>query len=127
WLYKDERSIEMEVKQIVEEAKTEGAREVVLTPPITEEQIRQLRVGDVVIINGTMFTGRDALHKYLMDHDVPVDLNGQVIYHCGPVMLKDEQRSWQVKAAGPSTSIREEPYQADIIKKFGIRAVIGKG
>jgi fumarate hydratase class I len=101
-------------------------REVILTTPITEEQIRSLRVGDVVVINGEMHTGRDALHKYLMDHDAPVDLNGAVIYHCGPVMLKDEE-GWHVKAAGPTTSIREEPYQSDIIKKFGIRAVIGKG
>jgi fumarate hydratase class I len=101
-------------------------REVVLNTPISEEQIRQLRVGDVVIINGEMHTGRDALHKYLMDHDSPVDLNGAVIYHCGPVMLKNDEE-WQVKAAGPTTSIREEPYQGDIIKKFGIRAVIGKG
>jgi fumarate hydratase class I len=74
-----------------------------------------------------MYTGRDAIHKYLSDHDAPVDLNGQVIYHCGPVMLKDEAGAWHVKAAGPTTSIREEPYQGDIMKKFGIRAVIGKG
>lgn len=108
------------------EADTSSGREIVLRTPITEDQIRSLRVGDVVIIEGEMHTGRDALHKYLMDHDAPVDLNGAVIYHCGPVMLKDEE-GWHVKAAGPTTSIREEPYQGDIIKKFGIRAVIGKG
>jgi fumarate hydratase class I len=73
-----------------------------------------------------MHTGRDALHKHLMDHDAPIDLNGGVIYHCGPVMLKDDA-GWHVKAAGPTTSIREEPYQGDIMKKFGLRAVIGKG
>ncbi len=93
-------------------------REIVLQTPISEEQIRQLRVGDVVIINGPMHTGRDALHKYLMDHDSPIDLNGAVIYHCGPVMAKDENGEWVVKAAGPTTSIREEPYQGDIIKKI---------
>lgn len=103
-----------------------GSREIRLTTPISEEDIRSLRVGDVVILSGEMHTGRDALHKYLMDHDAPVDLNGAVIYHCGPVMLKDDE-GWHVKAAGPTTSIREEPYQGDIIKKFGIRAVIGKG
>jgi len=102
-------------------------REIVLTTPITEEQIRELRVGDVVVINGTIHTGRDALHKYLMDHDSPVDLNGAVLYHCGPVMMKDENGEWQVKAAGPTTSIREEPYQGDIMKKFGIRAVAWRG
>ncbi|MFC4812087.1 fumarate hydratase [Paenibacillus sp. GCM10023250] len=110
------------------EAVTDRAerREVVLNTPLTEEQVRSLKVGDIVIINGEMHTGRDAIHHHLMEHDAPIDLNGSVIYHCGPVMLKDEQ-GWQVKAAGPTTSIREEPYQGDIIKKFGIRAVIGKG
>ena len=99
-----------------------------LQAPITEEQIRELKVGDVVHINGRMYTGRDAIHKYLSDKDeAPVDLNGQIIYHCGPVMLKDDEGKWHVKAAGPTTSIREEPYQGDIMKQFGIRAVIGKG
>lgn len=109
-----------------EESPAPASREIVLQTPVTEEQIRSLRVGDVVVIHGEMHTGRDALHKYLMDHDAPLDLNGAVIYHCGPVMLKDEE-GWHVKAAGPTTSIREEPYQGDIMKKFGIRAVIGKG
>lgn len=128
WLYKEsDTASEVPVAEKAV-ASGEGRREVVLTPPISEEQIRQLKVGDVVIINGMMFTGRDALHKYLMDHDSPVDLNGGVLYHCGPVMLKNEETGeWEVKAAGPTTSIREEPYQAEIIRKFGIRAVIGKG
>src|SRR6185503_11378927 len=56
----------------------------------------------------------------------PVDLNGAALYHCGPVMLKEGER-WSVKAAGPTTSIREEPYQADVIQRYGVRAVIGKG
>lgn len=101
-------------------------REVVLNTPLSEADVRALKVGDIVIINGEMHTGRDAIHHHLMDHDAPIDLNGSVIYHCGPVMLKDES-GWHVKAAGPTTSIREEPYQGDIMKKFGIRAVIGKG
>jgi fumarate hydratase class I len=126
WIYKEETEQAAPQKPAVEVA-SEGRREFVLTTPITEEQIRELRVGDVVILNGLIHTGRDALHKYLIDHDSPVDLKDAVIYHCGPVMLKDEDGKWHVKAAGPTTSIREEPYQADIIKKFGIRAVIGKG
>lgn len=130
WLYPSGSGVAMD--ELADDAETAAAgtpskgREIVLQTPISEEQIRSLRVGDVVIIQGEMHTGRDALHKYLMDHDAPVDLNGAVIYHCGPVMLKDEE-GWHVKAAGPTTSIREEPYQGDIIKKFGIRAVIGKG
>src|SRR6202171_3046631 len=101
-------------------------REVVLTPPLTEAQMRALKVGDLVLINGEMYTGRDNVHAYLMKNPPPVDLNGCVLYHCGPVMLYQGDQ-WVVKAAGPTTSIREEPYQADVIKKYGVRAVIGKG
>ncbi|MEB6548355.1 fumarate hydratase [Heyndrickxia sporothermodurans] len=128
WLYQDGEKIEFanEAENEVAVSKEES-NVVTLTAPITEEQIRELKVGDVVRIDGRMYTGRDAIHKYLTDHDAPVDLNGQVIYHCGPVMAKDEEGNWTVKAAGPTTSIREEPYQGDIMKKFGIRAVIGKG
>lgn len=123
WLYQEgEDTLQQDAAQ--EQAEQ---REIVLQAPITEEQIRELRVGDVVTINGMMYTGRDAIHKHLMDNDCPVDLKGQIIYHCGPVVVKDENDNWQIKAAGPTTSIREEPYQGDIMKKFGIRAVIGKG
>jgi fumarate hydratase class I len=75
---------------------------------------------------GFALTGRDNVHAYLMKNPPPVDLNGSVLYHCGPVMLKDGER-WTVKAAGPTTSMREEPYQADVITRYGVRAVIGKG
>jgi len=128
WIYERGSAVPMNAgaPQAAEQASAAGRRQFVLTAPLSEEDVRQLRVGDVVILNGEMHTGRDALHKYLVDHDSPVDLNGGVIYHCGPVMLKDEN-GWHVKAAGPTTSIREEPYQADIIRKFGVRAVIGKG
>ncbi|GAA0341920.1 class I fumarate hydratase [Bacillus carboniphilus] len=129
WLYQEGEKIEFnDAAETEVAASTEAAPEVItLEAPITEEKIRSLKVGDVVQINGRMYTGRDAIHKHLMDNDAPVDLNGQVIYHCGPVMLKDAEGNWEVKAAGPTTSIREEPYQGDIMKKFGIRAVVGKG
>ncbi|SMO36326.1 fumarate hydratase [Melghirimyces algeriensis] len=128
WLYKEQPTVKpVTVSESATKTETSAPREVRLTPPISEEAIRSLRVGDIVILDGLIHTGRDALHKYLIDHEAPVDLNGGVIYHCGPVMLKDANGNWEVKAAGPTTSIREEPYQADIIKKFGIRAVIGKG
>ena len=88
--------------------------------------MRALKVGDVVLINGDMYTGRDAVHAHLMKNPPPVDLHGAVLYHCGPVMLQ-ENGKWHVKAAGPTTSIREEPYQADVIRRYGVRAVMGKG
>ena len=101
-----------------------------LTTPISEEQIRGLKMGDEVGISGVVFTGRDAVHKYLHEGGAlpeGVSFEGSVLYHCGPVVMKDENGDWQVTAAGPTTSIREEPYQAGIMKKFGVRAVIGKG
>jgi fumarate hydratase class I len=101
-------------------------REVALTTPLDETTIRSLKVGDVVLVSGPMFTGRDAVHAHLVKHDPPVDLRGAALYHCGPVVRK-EGDMWTVTAAGPTTSIREEPYQADIIRRFGVRAVIGKG
>jgi len=124
WLYRDE------VSPVVAMADQAGfprtGREVVLRTPLTEEQVRSLKVGDVVLISGRAYTGRDAVHHHLMKHDPPVDLRGAVLYHCGPVVRKDGDR-WTVTAAGPTTSIREEPYQADVIKRYGVRAVVGKG
>ena len=101
-------------------------REVVLTAPLSEAAVRALKVGDVVLINGEMFTGRDNVHAWLMKNPPPVDLQGAVLYHCGPVMLKQGER-WVVKGAGPTTSMREEPYQAEVIQRYGVRAVVGKG
>jgi len=101
-----------------------------LTFPFTEDKIRALKVGDEVLISGVVFTGRDAVHKYLHEGgQLPpeVKLRDGILYHCGPVVLKQDDGTWKATAAGPTTSIREEPYQAQIIKDFGIRGVIGKG
>ena len=100
-----------------------------LNYPFTHEQVRELKVGDMVLITGKLFTGRDAVHKRLHDGvKPPVDLENQIIYHCGPVILQDKKTGkYQVTAAGPTTSIREEPYQADVMKEYGIVGVIGKG
>lgn len=99
-----------------------------LHAPFTEDKIRKLRVGEMGEITGKLFTARDAVHQCLYSgkYPLPVDWKGQIIYHCGPVVIK-EGGKWVVKAAGPTTSIREEPYEYDIIKNFGVRAVIGKG
>ena len=124
WLYRDpDRPVE---KMFAAEGLPLTGREITLTPPLSEEAVRALKVGDVVLISGEMFTGRDAVHAYLMKNEPPVDLRGAVLYHCGPVMLKEGER-WVAKAAGPTTSIREEPYQGEVIRRYGVRVVIGKG
>ena len=125
WLYRDP-STAMQPMIAAGSGFVPTGREKRLTAPIDEAAIRDLEVGDVVLISGAMYTGRDAVHAHLMTHDPPVDLRGGIIYHCGPVVAKDSE-GWTVTAAGPTTSIREEPYQADIIRKYGVRAVIGKG
>lgn len=113
-----------------------------LTIPIAEKAIRALHIGDQVLLSGVMFTGRDAAHKYMMENFIKgqcpeaerklydvlkAGLAGGVIYHCGPVVKKRPDGKYAFVAAGPTTSIREEPYQAAVIRHFGLRAVIGKG
>jgi fumarate hydratase, class I len=139
WLYRDgdAASAPMLTPEQLAAGFPRTGREIPLRAPIDEAQIRALEVGDVVLISGRMFTGRDAVHAHLMKHEPPVDLRGGVLYHCGPVVVKhaatpasperDSQGDWKVTAAGPTTSIREEPYQAEILKRYGVRVVIGKG
>jgi fumarate hydratase class I len=128
WLYReaDTASTPMLPPEAVAAGFPRTGREIPLQAPISDEQIRALKVGDVVLISGRMLRGRDAVHAHLMHHEPPVDMRGGVLYHCGPVVAKDGD-GWRVTAAGPTTSIREEPYQADIIQRYGVRAVIGKG
>ncbi len=114
-----------------------------LETPISEEAIRALHVGDTVFLSGLIVTGRDAAHKYMVETLIRAGvvpegeralyeelrrlLKGGVIYHCGPVVRQREDGRWEFVAAGPTTSIREEPYEADVIAHFGLRGVVGKG
>ena len=112
--------------------------------PISDEVIRSLKVGDPVLLNGVMVTGRDAAHKWIADtfikktrspqgDDLQVYeaikplLNGGIIYHCGPVVSGLATKEYKFVAAGPTTSIREEPYQGDVMRHFNVKGVIGKG
>lgn len=98
-----------------------------LNYPFKKEDILNLKVGDMVNITGKLFTGRDAVHKRLHEGvKAPVELRDQIIYHCGPVVIEDKGK-YQVVAAGPTTSIREEPYQWEVMRDYGILGVIGKG
>jgi len=112
--------------------------------PISDETIRSLKVGDPVELNGILLTGRDTVHKWMIDtfirktrppqgDDLDVYeaikplLQGSLIYHCGPVVSGLDSKDYKFVAAGPTTSIREEPYQAEVMKHFNIKGVIGKG
>ncbi len=97
--------------------------------PLQEDEIRKLNVGDEVALTGTIVTGRDMAHTWLLEKEQPEVknfLDNSCIYHCGPVVSQTNDK-WSFVAAGPTTSIREEPYQAEVIKKYNIRGVIGKG
>ena len=115
-----------------------------LNMPLTDESIRSLKVGDPIVLNGIMVTGRDVVHKWMVDtfikqsrqpqgDDLEVYtaikplLAGSVIYHCGPVVAGLDTKQYKFVAAGPTTSIREEPYQGAVMKHFNIKGVIGKG
>jgi len=113
-----------------------------LSIPISEQAITALHVGDQVHLSGIVVTARDAAHKLMVEKFIrslqvveQVDLYarlkellaGGVIYHCGPVVSQDDQGRWHFVAAGPTTSIREEPYESDVIQHFGLRGIIGKG
>jgi fumarate hydratase class I len=112
--------------------------------PISSEIIRELNVGEPVLLSGVMMTGRDTVHKWIIEtfikktrqpqgDDLEVYqaikplLDQGVIYHCGPVVAGLDTKEYKFVAAGPTTSIREEPYQADVMKHFNARGVIGKG
>jgi len=95
--------------------------------PFSEDAVRALRAGEAVRVSGRVFTGRDRLHKHLAEGGAcPVDLRDGALYHCGPVAVP-EGAGWRVVAAGPTTSVREEPYMARVIEAHGVRVIIGKG
>ncbi|MCX7793781.1 MAG: FumA C-terminus/TtdB family hydratase beta subunit [Thermodesulfovibrionales bacterium] len=96
---------------------------VKLTTPLNELTVRSLKVGKIVYISGLIITARDRVHKYLIDNKPPIpELRDSIIYHSGPI-VKDSR----VLAAGPTTSSRLEPYTAELIAHYGIKAIIGKG
>jgi len=101
-----------------------------LNIPISDEEIRKLKVGDEVSLSGTIVTARDEAHKLMIEEKpdfIREYLKESVIYHCGPVVKQDENGEWSFVSAGPTTSAREEPYQADVVCEYNVRGVIGKG
>lgn len=99
--------------------------------PFDEKSVRALKAGDAVSIAGRVYTGRDKFHKYFADGGkLPVDFRDGALYHCGPVVVFDSAAAdpaWKIVAAGPTTSVRENPYEPDFIARSGVRVIIGKG
>jgi fumarate hydratase class I len=102
-----------------------------LTLPTTVEQVRALKVGDEVLVSGRVITARDAAHRYLAATDDPEIrrfAEGALVYHCSPVVSQDpDSKQYRFVAAGPTTSIREEPWEAEVLARYGLRGIIGKG
>ena len=95
--------------------------------PFDEKKIRALKAGDSVSISGIVHTGRDKFHKFFADGGkIPVDFRDGALYHCGPVCVKAGD-GWKVVSAGPTTSVRENPYEPAFIASSGVRIIIGKG
>ncbi|MBF0506870.1 MAG: fumarate hydratase C-terminal domain-containing protein [Nitrospirae bacterium] len=102
-----------------------------MTIPLSDEDVRDLKVGDMLLLSGQIMTGRDKVHKFLVDEkpdkaEIPFKLDGGILYHCGPVIVK-EGDSYKLIAAGPTTSMRVEMYEADVISRYGLKGIIGKG
>ena len=115
-----------------------------ITIPIRDEVVRSLHVGEPVELSGVMMTGRDVVHKWMTEtfikktrepqsddlqvyEEIRKYLHQGVLYHCGPVVSGIETKEYKFVAAGPTTSAREEPYQALVMQHFNIKGVIGKG
>lgn len=99
--------------------------------PLTKDDVPGLKVGDLVLLDGSILTGRDKVHKMLCNEkpspaDIPFQLEGGVIYHCGPIIKKTDE-GYKLIAAGPTTSMRVDMYTPDVIKLYGIRGILGKG
>lgn len=103
----------------------------IINLPLTKQDVLTLKVGDMVLINGQIVTGRDKLHKYLFNErpskkEIPFNLEGAVLYHCGPI-IKKTPKGFRLVAGGPTTSMRVEMYEQRIISEYGLKGVMGKG
>ncbi|MCD6135657.1 fumarate hydratase C-terminal domain-containing protein [Candidatus Bipolaricaulota bacterium] len=98
----------------------------ILTTPISEQEARDLHVGDVIYITGTMFTARDEAHLTMLEQGAPFPIEGLALYHCGPVVKQDDG-GWEIVSAGPTTSARMEIFEDRFLAKFPVRVIIGKG
>ncbi|MGC9071252.1 MAG: FumA C-terminus/TtdB family hydratase beta subunit [Acidilobus sp.] len=109
-----------------------SAREFHLRTPLSDSDVEQLRIGDIVYLSGTVVTARDEAHELALEllrrgESLPIDLKGLALYHCGPVVVRQADGTWKVIAAGPTTSMRMESVEPEFIERTGVKMIIGKG
>jgi L(+)-tartrate dehydratase beta subunit len=101
----------------------------ILTTPIKDEDLESLNIGDVVYLNGTLVTCRDVAHRRLIElgRELPVDLNGMAIFHAGPIVVENDDGTFQMISIGPTTSMRMEKFEKEFIEQTGVKLIVGKG
>ena len=101
----------------------------ILSAPLSEDDLRALHVGDIFYLSGMLTTGRDAVHRRVVEEGraLPADLRGGVLLHAGPIVRKREDGGWDMVSIGPTTSMRMEKFEYDFVKATGARLLIGKG
>ncbi len=115
----------------IQNSELENKQKIVLDLPLRREDVLSLKIGDIVLINGRIVTGRDKLHKFLFNKrpsktQIPFKLEGTILYHCGPIIEKTA-KGYSLIACGPTTSMRLEMYEYKIISEYGLRGIMGKG
>ena len=107
--------------------KTENGKKTLVTP-ITEEDIKDLRIGDIFYLSGVLTTGRDDVHRRVLVEGVqsPYDFTDGALFHAGPIVREEDGR-YQIISVGPTSSIRMEDYEKDFIRQTGVRVIVGKG
>jgi L(+)-tartrate dehydratase beta subunit len=101
----------------------------ILTTPVEDEDLKDIKIGDIIYLNGTVVTCRDVAHRRLIEYgrELPVDLNGGCIFHAGPIVKKNENGKYEMVSVGPTTSMRMEKFEKEFIKETGVKVIVGKG
>lgn len=101
----------------------------ILTTPITDEDLKNIRIGDIIYLNGTLVTCRDVAHRRVVEGGIPlpIDLKGKAIFHAGPIVRETEDNKYEIVSIGPTTSMRMEKFEKQFIEKTGVKLIIGKG
>ena len=101
----------------------------ILTTPISAEDLKDIKVGDIIYLNGSMTTCRDVAHRRLVEEgrELPVDVRNNAIFHAGPIIRPLENDKFEMVSVGPTTSMRMEKFEYEFVQKSGVRVIIGKG